>query len=81
MRQSGRLINFPASNHQDSDPAQGERPKVISIYAMNVYHSEMKCQKAMEETGCSATMLTLKQQNGNVNYHLDYHSVMMSLLW
>lgn len=81
MRQSGGLINFPASNHQDSDPAQREKPKAISIYAIGVQHSVMECHKAKEETGCSATMLTLKQQNRNVNYRLDYHSVMMSLLW
>lgn len=36
MRLTGRLINFPASKHQDSDPAKKERPKALSIFAIDV---------------------------------------------
>lgn len=81
MEQSGRLINFPVSNQQDSDAAWRVRAKAISICALTVQHSEKKCHAEKEATGFSRTVLTLKQQNRNVNYHLDYHSVMMSLLW
>lgn len=79
MKQSGAFVNFPASNHQDSRAAQRVRPKAILICTMNVQHCGKKCYKAKEGTGFSATVLTLKQQNRNANYHLDYHSVMMSL--
>lgn len=82
MRLSGGLINFPAANPQDSDPAQRERGQKPYQSMQSMFSIlEWNVTRQKEERGFSATMLTLKQQNRNVNYRLDYHSVRMSLLW
>ena len=54
MQQSGRLINFPASNQQDSDAAWRVRAKAISICALTVQHSEKECHAEKEATSFSA---------------------------
>lgn len=56
MKQSGGLIHFPASNHQDSDAAQKVRPNAAaSIRTVNVERSEKQCHKVKEGAGFSAT--------------------------
>lgn len=48
MKRRGGLINFPASNHQDSDPAQrGQKPyqsmpSVFSVVKWNVTRQRKK---------------------------------------